>query len=129
MTTETAWVWDQENRCCFRVGTLRVHLTVDDESGDPENAPEWVVTKDIVGRIVRDHNLANFETELVALRQERETWRDWQKLVEAARANAAEAIRQFNGMQRRAVDAEAHLDAARERLALIEADTDALKSK
>ena len=55
-----------------------------------------------------------------------ETWRDWQREVEAARANAVEAIRQFNGMRRRAVDAEAHLDAARERLALVEADAEAL---
>src|SRR3990167_8785976 len=77
MTTETAWVWDQENRCCFRAGTLRVHLTVDDESGDPENAPEWVVTKDIVGRIVRDHNLAAWAVkarEALTLIEDAEEW-------------------------------------------------------
>src|SRR3990167_4322416 len=41
-----------------------------------------------------EEHVRDLETELAALRRERETWRDWQKLIEAERANTAEAIRQ-----------------------------------
>ena len=36
----------------------------------------------------------NAEAELAVLRQDLETWRDWEKLLAAERANTAEAVRQ-----------------------------------
>ena len=73
------------------------------------------------------------EAELAELRHGRETWRDWQKLVDAERANTAEAVKQRDEAQAELAtaiavrdDNEAVAVERLARLALVEADADAL---